>query len=137
MKVMIDDGAYMPEKAHKDDAGYDLRTPYGTTIYAGNSVVIDTGVHMAIPKGYAGEIVSRSGLNVNYDIICPQGTVDAGYTGSIKVKLYNMGRYNYEIKTGDKIAQLIIVPILSETLELVNGLDETDRGDKGFGSSGR
>ena len=137
VKVVLDKGAYMPEKAHEHDAGYDLRTPYGKTIPAGGSAVFDTGVHIAIPEAFAGEIVSRSGLNIKQDIICPQGTVDAGYTGSIKVKLYNLGNRFYEICPGDKIAQLIIVPIAREGLEEVEELDDTERGDNGFGSSGR
>ena len=137
IKVVLDKGAYMPEKAHEHDAGYDLRTPYGKTIPAGGCAVFDTGVHIAIPEGFAGEIVSRSGLNVKQDIICPQGTVDAGYTGSIKVKLYNLGNRYYEIRPGDKIAQLIIVPIAEGSLKQVEELDDTERGDNGFGSSGR
>lgn len=135
--VVLDEGAVMPSKAHKDDAGYDLYSMAEQTIYAGNSAVFDTGVHIAIPKGYAGEIVSRSGLNIKYDIICPQGTVDAGYTGSIKVKLYNMGKYNYIVRKGDRIAQLIIVPVSKAELVKVDELTCTDRGDTGFGSSGR
>jgi dUTP pyrophosphatase len=137
IKVVLDKGAYMPEKAHEHDAGYDLRTSYGKTIPAGGSAVFDTGVHIAIPEGFAGEIVSRSGLNIRQDIVCPQGTVDAGYTGSIKVKLYNLGNRFYEIRPGDKIAQLIIVPIAEGSLKQVEELDDTERGDNGFGSSGR
>ena len=137
IKVVLDKGAYMPEKAHEHDAGYDLRTPYGKTIPAGGSTVFDTGVHIAIPEGFAGEIVSRSGLNIRQDIVCPQGTVDAGYTGSIKVKLYNLGNRFYEIRPGDKIAQLIIVPIAEGSLKQVEELDDTERGNNGFGSSGR
>ena len=135
--VVLDEGAVMPSKAHKDDAGFDLYSMAEQIIYAGNSAVFDTGVHMAIPEGYAGEVVGRSGLNINYDIICPQGTVDAGYTGSIKVKLYNMGNYNYIIRKGDRIAQLIIVPVSKAELAKVDELTCTDRGDTGFGASGR
>ena len=135
--VVLDEGAVMPSKAHKDDAGFDLYSMTEQTIYAGNSAVFDTGVHIAIPKGYAGEVVGRSGLNINYDIICPQGTVDTGYTGSIKVKLYNMGKYNYTVRKGDRIAQLIIVPIADVELVEVDKLLDTDRGDTGFGGSGK
>ena len=135
--VVLDEGAVMPSKAHEDDAGFDLYSMTEQTIYAGNSAVFDTGVHMAIPKGYAGEVVGRSGLNINYDIICPQGTVDAGYTGSIKVKLYNMGKYNYIVRKGDRIAQLIIVPVSKAELAEVGVLIGTDRGNTGFGASGR
>lgn len=135
--VALDEGAVMPSKAHRDDAGFDLYSMTEQTIYAGNSAVFDTGVHIVIPKGYAGEVVGRSGLNINYDIICPQGTVDSGYTGSIKVKLYNMGKYNYIVRKGDRIAQLIIVPVSKAELVKVDELICTDRGDTGFGASGR
>lgn len=135
--VVLDEGAMMPSKAHMDDAGFDLYSMTEQTIYAGNSAVFDTGVHMAIPEGYAGEVVGRSGLNINYDIICPQGTVDSGYTGSIKVKLYNMGKYNYIVRKGDRIAQLIIVPVSKAELAKVDDLTGTDRGNTGFGASGR
>ena len=135
--VVLDEGAVIPSKAHKDDAGFDLYSMAEQIIYAGNSAVFDTGVHMAIPEGYAGEVVGRSGLNINYDIICPQGTVDAGYTGSIKVKLYNMGNFNYIVRKGDRIAQLIIVPVSAAELAKVDELICTDRGNTGFGASGR
>ena len=135
--VVLDGGAQMPTKAHMDDAGFDLYAISEQVIHPGNSAVFDTGVHMAIPEGYAGEVVGRSGLNINYDIICPKGTIDAGYTGNIKVKLYNLGKYNYTVHKGDKIAQLIIVPICRKELGEVDVLPETDRGDTGFGASGR
>ena len=83
-----------------------------------------------------GFIKSKSGLMVNHDITA-DGTIDAHYTGSIKVKLFNHGDTPYEVKKGDKIAQLVIVPCMLPRLELVDSLEETDRGDNGFGSTGR
>ena len=91
---------------------------------------------MEIPEGYVGFIKSKSGLMVNHGILT-DGTIDCGYTGSIKVKLFNHGGSKYEVKKGDKIAQLVIVPCLLPELELVDKLEETDRGDGGFGSTGR
>lgn len=79
---------------------------------------------------------SKSGLNVNHGII-GEGVIDAGYTGSIKVKLYNLSDRGYEFKRGDKIIQLVILPILTPELEQVDSLKETDRGSNGFGSSGK
>ena len=76
-------------------------------------------------------------MNVKYNIFCPTGTIDSGYTGSIKVKLYNFNDTEYVINAGDKIAQLVIQPIIEGWFELVDSLDETDRGDNGFGSTGR
>ena len=136
MKVKLDAGAYMPERAHDADAGYDLRSPIRDRLYAGEALTIDTGVHVAIPVGYAGFLKSKSGLNVKHDIV-GEGVIDSGYTGSIRVKLYNHGRESYVIEKGDKISQLVILPIYTPNLELVSDLEETERGDGGFGSTGR
>lgn len=138
MKVKLDKGAFLPERAHPDDAGLDLRTPYPYRLDQGQCLTIDTGVHVQIPHGAVGLICGRSGLNVKYDIICPVGVIDDGYTGSLVVKLYNESEYIYPkiFEVGDKIAQLLIVPCLKPELEIVDVLDETERGDKGFGSSG-
>lgn len=97
---------------------------------------IDTGVHLAIPKGYVGFIKSKSGLNVKHGLTA-DGTIDAGYTGSIVVKIYNNTSKEYRFKAGDKIAQLELHPIITPRLTLVSELDETERGDGGFGSTGR
>lgn len=136
VKIKLDEGAYMPERAYEYDAGYDLRSPIKTRLYAGQAVVIDTGVHIAIPHGHVGMLKSKSGLNVKHDIV-GEGVVDSSYTGSIHVKLYNHGMESYVIEIGDKISQLVIMPIITPELVVVDELDETDRGDKGFGSSGR
>lgn len=136
MKVKLDKGAYMPERAHEADAGYDLRSPIKTILCAGEAVVIDTGVHIQIPRGFAGVLKSKSGLNVNHDIV-GEGLIDSGYTGSIKVKLYNHGDESYMIEVGDKISQIVFLPIYTPELEIVEDLEETERGDGGFGSSGR
>lgn len=136
MKIKLDPGAYLPERAHSADAGYDLRSPIKCRLYAGEAVVIDTGVHVEIPVGYAGMLKSKSGLNVKHDIV-GEGVIDSGYTGSIRVKLYNHGSESYMIEVGDKISQLVILPIITPDLELVTELEETDRGDNGFGSTGR
>lgn len=90
--VALDDGAYMPEYAHFGwDAGADLKSPVDVMIPANGSAVIDTGVHIDIPQGYAGFLKSKSGLNVKHDLTS-EGVIDAGYTGSICVKLYNNGK---------------------------------------------
>lgn len=134
--VVLDKGAYMPEKAHDSDAGFDLRTPKDEFLMQGSSVVIDTGVHMAIPKGYVGILKSKSGLNVKHGITS-DGTIDAGYTGSIRVKLYNNTYESYAFEKGDKISQLVILPIPTVLMRQAEQLDSTERGDNGFGSSGR
>lgn len=140
IKFTLDDGASKPEKAHEFDAGFDLCSMEDITLvanaYGGDGVVIDTGVHVEIPKGYVGYVQGRSGLNVKKGVICPTGTIDCGYTGSIRVKLYNLSHSDYNIHKGDKIAQLVIQPMaICEPVE-VESLSETERGDNGFGSTG-
>jgi dUTP pyrophosphatase len=144
IKFTLDEGAYAPEKAHEADAGFDLRAMYDSMgeLEEYGQEAFDTGVHVEIPKGYVGYVQGRSGLNFKYGIICPTGTVDSGFTGSIKVKLYNMWNPDYnvpvpEIKAGDKIAQLVIQPLADCTMVQVDNLGETERGDNGFGSTGR
>ena len=136
LKVMLDEGAYMPERAHAADAGYDLRTPVNVQIAARRGATIDTKVHVMIPKGYAGFIKSKSGL-LSRNNIRVDGVVDAGYTGTIKVMMFNDDLLDKTFRVGDKIAQLVILPIETPELEEVSSLEETERGDNGFGSSGR
>lgn len=137
MKVMLDDGAYMPERAYETDAGYDLRTPKRVVVRRGDSIVIDTGVHILIDDGMFGKIESKSGLNTNYGVVSHGGVIDAGYTGSIRVKMYNHGESNYVFEKGDKVVQIIFHRYETPEFELVNELEETKRGNNGFGSSGR
>ena len=136
MRVKLDKGAYMPERAHDLDAGYDLRTPYNYAIQPRSFGTIDTGVHVQIPEGYVGFLKSKSGLNVKHSIT-GEGVIDAGYTGSIKVKLYNNGNSTKRFYKGDKIIQLVILPIYTPEIERVDSLEKTDRGANGFGSTGR
>ena len=137
MKIMLDEGAKMPTRAHPWDAGLDLYARDGGVILCDDCVVFNTGVHVEIPEGHVGFIKSKSGLMVNHDIVT-DGTIDSHYTGPIKVKLFNHNiEHPYGVRPGDKIAQLVIVPCLLPELELVDKLEETDRGDGGFGSTGR
>lgn len=153
MKIKLDKGAIMPTRAHEADAGLDLYAPCDININGGSiiylsafnmddagtqagSVIIDTGVHIELPHNTVGMIKSKSGLNTKHSLIC-EGVIDEGYTGSIKVKLYNLSPDYYIIRKGDKIAQLVILPIVKPELELVDELADTERGDNGFGSTGR
>lgn len=136
MKIMLDEGAKMPTRAHPWDAGLDLYAMEDGYIRCNQSRTFDTGTHIEIPEGYVGLVKSKSGLMVNHGIIT-DGTIDAHYTGPIKVCLFNHGGSKYEVKKGDKIAQLVILPCVMPHLELVDSLEETDRGDNGFGSTGR
>ena len=170
MKVMLDEGAFMPVRAHDADAGLDLKCRESVTVYPALresatvypalrevhikidaetgaytfpelfpvecSAAIDTGVHVEIPAGYYGKIETKSGLNRKHHILCT-GVVDEGYTGSIVVIVYNLGSNPYEFKAGDKIAQLVIQPCIKPELEQVTEFTQTERGDNGFGSTGR
>lgn len=157
MKIVLDEGiGRMPTRAHTYDGGLDLYAPVDVVIPATEtmvvcdpfrlgpprtetiigSAVIDTGVHVQIPECCVGFIKSKSGLMVNHGILT-DGTIDCGYTGSIKVKLFNHGGSKYEVKKGDKIAQLVIVPCVLLPLEEVDSLGKTARGNGGFGSTGR
>lgn len=136
INYMLDDFAIKPTKGHEDDAGYDLYTPERLVIRPRSSVVVDTGVHFEIPKGHVGMIKSKSGLNVNSDINS-EGVIDSGYTGSVRAKLYNHGDELRIINKGEKITQIVFLPIVTPKLVEVGIFQETERGDHGFGSTGR
>ena len=144
IKFMLDANAFPPERAHKEDAGWDLRTPIDFTVnpatilgyLSDGSATINTGIHVEIPYGYVGMLKSKSGLNVKHHLT-GEGVIDAGYTGSIVVKLYNRGKEEVKFKRGDKIIQLVIVPCYTGEMVQADSLDETDRGSNGFGSTGR
>jgi dUTP pyrophosphatase len=135
IKIVLDPGAIIPTRAHKDDAGLDLYSTKDAVIFRDGSEIFDTGVHVAIPQGYVGFLKSKSGLNINNGLQSA-GVIDSGYTGSIRVKLYNHSHEMVRIKRGQKISQLVILPIITPELELVDDLEDTERGDGGFGSSG-
>ena len=134
MKVKLDPGAKMT-RAHEADAGYDLYALEGCTIFPGKSKVFNTGVHVQIPIGYVGMVKSKSGLNVKHGLTS-EGVIDSGYTGSIRVKLYNHGLNPVVIEKNQKISQLVIMPIITPDLVEVDELESTDRGNGGFGSTG-
>lgn len=137
MKIMLDDGAILPTRAHLTDAGLDLYARETQGMEPGQSAVFDTGVHMEFPHGYYGKIESKSGLNVKYGVVSCGGVIDEGYTGSICVKLYNLSQDTYIVSAGDKVAQLVIMPYIASELEIVDELAETHRGANGFGSTGK
>lgn len=135
MKVVLDPGAIVPERAHSDDAGLDLMAPKALQIWPRQRAAIDTGVHVQIPHGHVGLITSKSGLMQKCGILT-SGTIDSGYTGSLRVILFNTGGQRIQIQAGQKVAQLVVFPIITPEIEVVDKLDETERGDGGFGSTG-
>lgn len=137
VNVTLDSGAYMPEYAHFGaDAGADIRTPTAFSVMPHSAVTIDTGVHIEIPAGYVGLIKSKSGLNVNRNILT-EGVIDHGYTGTIRVKLYNHGEQTATFERGDKITQLVVVPFVAAEFTQVDEITGGERGSGGFGSTGR
>lgn len=138
MKIMLDTGAKMPTRAYPTDAGLDLYAPDSVFIEPKGSVVIDTGVHVELPPDTAGLIVSKSGLNTKNDIEST-GLIDYSYSGSIRVKLQNHKSSGYMVNKGDKISQLVIIPILTPEIEVVDKFATTEggRNENGFGSTGK
>ena len=136
LPVRLDPGAYMPERAHSLDAGLDLRTPVDIVIHKNETEIIDTGVHVQIPTGAVGIIKSKSGRDIQAEVI-EDGVIDGKHRKSIAIKMYNHGENDARIMKGRIIAKLVILPVLRPELELVDELEETERGDKGFGSTGR
>lgn len=139
INVSLDEGAIAPTRAHDEDGGLDLYMPQNhepVVLRRGESLTIDTGVHMEIPRGCVGLIAAKSGLNVDFGITST-GVVDAGYTGSIRVKLYNNGQMHHRFEGGDKISQILILPVKLCDVNVVDKIGGGERGDNGFGSTGR
>jgi dUTP pyrophosphatase len=133
--------ARVPERAHAGDAGYDLRSVEGVELPPGGRAVVGTGVSMAIPDGYAGLVLPRSGLAVRHGVslVNTPGLIDSGYRGEIRVPLINHDRWDaFKVEPGMRIAQLVLVRAAGTTFGEVEFLDAgTDgRGEGGFGSSG-
>ena len=136
MKVKLDQGAFAPTRAHDIDAGLDLYAMDDRIVEAKGSAIFRTGVHVELPKACCGLLVSKSGLNVKHGITST-GLIDEGYSGDIAVKLYNHSGYDFTVRRGDKISQLVIIPVKYEPVEIVDEIESGERGDAGFGSTGR
>lgn len=135
MNISLDKGAFLPEKKHPNDAGYDLKTPFDFSVAMNSRMFINTGVHVELPPNTVGMIKSRSGLNKNSGIQC-EGVIDENYRGAIGIVLYNHSNEPVVFKKGDRIGQLVILPCIYTELTVVDELTDTDRGEGGFGSTG-
>jgi dUTP pyrophosphatase len=136
----LSDDAREPSRAHDGDAGYDLYSAEAAAIAPGERASVGTGIALAIPDGWAGLVLPRSGLAARHGITLPNapGLIDAGYRGEVRVLLLNTDRREpFEVSAGDRIAQLVLVRHESPELIEVASLEETVRGAGGFGSSGR
>jgi dUTP pyrophosphatase len=136
----IHEDAQLPQYAHgpEEDAGMDLRSVARVVLKPGEPYAVPTGLVIEVPAGYEAQIRPRSGLALKHAITVPNspGTIDPGYRGEVKVILLNLGRSDYEIHSGDRIAQMVIAHY--EAVEfLETDVAESRRGDGGFGSSGR
>ena len=136
MKLSQD--AVFPQKAHEDDAGYDLFANACVTIPQGETRLLPTGIALALPNGMEAQIRPRSGLALHDQItvLNTPGTIDAGYRGEIGVILINHGNKDFEVSKGMKIAQMVFARVLDTRLVEADNLDGTARGGGGFGSTG-
>ena len=129
-----------PARAHDGDAGFDLHAVEAATIEPGGRASVGTGIAVAIPHGYSGLVLPRSGLAHRHGIslVNAPGLIDAGYRGELRVLLLNTDRESaFGVDPGDRIAQLVLTAVEAPELEEAADLDETTRGEGGFGSSGR
>ena len=139
IKIMTGDkDVILPEYKTKDSAGCDLvNIGESVKLYPLDRAMFPTGVHISLPEGYEAQVRGRSGLSRKNGIVCPTGTIDADYRGEICVVAYNLSREAYTIQEGERIAQLVICPVIQAEWQQVESLDKTDRGENGFGSTGK
>ena len=134
------EGLALPEYETLGSAGMDLRAAIGESIRVspGERVLIPTGIRVSLPIGTEAQIRPRSGLAIRHGIsmVNSPGTIDADYRGEIQVILINHGKEDFVVDRGDRIAQMVIAPILRAVWEQVDSLDDTERGDGGFGHTG-
>lgn len=130
--------ATLPSYAHASDAGMDVRSVEDVTVPAKGRVLVHTGLVMLLPPMYEAQVRPRSGLALKHGItvLNTPGTIDAGYRGEVGVILANFGDGDFEVKKGDKVAQIVVAPVVKAEIEEASEIDETDRGAGGFGSTG-
>ncbi|HEX4363832.1 MAG TPA: dUTP diphosphatase [Solirubrobacteraceae bacterium] len=135
----LEPAARLPVRAHEDDAGYDLHALESATLTPGQRAMVRTGIAIELPPGHAGLVMPRSGLAARHGIalVNAPGLIDAGYRGELCVLLLNTdGAATFEVSPGDRIAQLVIVPVAAPAVVEADALAATVRGEGGFGSSG-
>ena len=136
--IPLREGAHIPQKAHEDDAGFDLYASEDFLLKAHCFGCVPTAISIELPDGFEAQVRPRSGLAAKYGVtvLNAPGTIDAGYRGEIKVILINHGNEDFTITAGMRIAQMIISPVLQARFVEASSLAESDRGEGGFGSSG-
>ena len=133
----LHEGAVLPSRAYTGDAGIDLAADEAAELAPGGRVTVGTGLAIAVPDGHAGLVLPRSGLASKHGIgvLNAPGLIDAGYRGEVRVVLYNPGRETFRVEPGMRIAQLVLVAVEDVRLVEVDELPESERGERGFGSS--
>ena len=136
--IPLREGAHIPQKAHEDDAGFDLYASEDFTLKAHGFGCVPTALSIELPDGYEAQVRPRSGLAAKHGVtvLNAPGTIDAGYRGEVKVILINHGEQDFEITAGMRIAQLVVSPVLPARFVEAAALADSDRGEGGFGSSG-
>ena len=136
VECRVDNAAYLPKRANPSDAGADLRSTEKCDLYPGETKLLDSGVAVKIPQGYGGFIFNRSGQGSKGIIVLNGvGVIDSDYRGNIKIALKNISENRYTIEVGDRIAQLVIMPVI--LCDFVDSWNDTERGTRGFGSTGK
>ena len=130
------EGLEPPSYAHPGDAGFDLRAAEELVIEPGERKLTPTGLRLAIPEGFAGLVWDRSGLAAKHGVHCLAGVIDSGYRGEVKVVLQNLGSEPFTVERGMRIAQLLVQPVAQAELVRVENLEDSARGEGGFGSTG-
>lgn len=136
---LIHEDAKMPYRANEGDAGLDIFSIEEKIILSGESAMIRTGIQMELPGGTEAQIRPRSGLAAKHavTVLNTPGTIDEGYRGELKVILINHGKDSFTVEKEMRIAQMVIAPVLKVNLEQTGNLSDTERGEGGFGSSGK
>lgn len=136
IRFTLDPKAYAPERAHATDAGADLRAPVEVLVPPHDSALVNTGVHIELPMGTCGLLVSKSGLMV-HNAITSTGLIDEGFTGEIIIRVFNDSPNWHTFHAGDKVSQVVVLPVCYPTYEYATEISGGERGDNGYGSTGR
>lgn len=138
VSVTVENGAQVPAYATSGSAGLDLRSTHAVTLAPMERILVKTGLRLAIPTGFEGQIRPRSGLALKQGITClnSPGTIDSDYRGEVGVILINLSDSIVQLAEGERIAQLVLCPVARAEFQLVETLGDTTRGEGGFGSTG-
>ena len=139
LEFTLGEGASLPAYATQGSAGMDLKSVGAVSLEPGQRALVPTGLRVRIPEGYEGQVRPRSGLALRHGIsmVNTPGTIDSDYRGEIGVILINLGAERVELDAGERIAQLVLCPVTRAVPAVVDALDATERGEGGFGSTGR